>query len=122
MQGSTDALVTTGGWHHVMISFDMNNIALRHFYIDGADADNSTTTYTIGQILALNRNSLFIGGDDGFGSDFNGCLAELWVDDTYIDLSVSANRDKFYLAGAPVDLRRGCDSNRQPAGSLHEIC
>ena len=102
--GFGDPLITAGTWKHVMFSFDTTSTALRHLYINGVNATDSWTTYTVSGVPALDRDSLYIGADDGFGGDFGGCIAELWIDDVYTDFSNATNRDKFFNAGVPADL------------------
>ena len=61
-------------------------------------------TYAASSTLALALGNLYIGNNDSMETPYGGDMAELWMDDTYIDFSVQANREKFALAGKPQDL------------------
>lgn len=118
VQGNSDTVTGSATWHHVMLSIDTSSTSNRHIYIDGVDASDGWATYTVDGIMALDRTDIYIGEDDGGGGDYAGCLAELWVDDSYIDFSNSANRAKFFNAGDPVDL--GSTGNI-PTGSAPDL-
>lgn len=100
---STSTFATGGGWHHFIASWDLAATTAQ-MYIDDVDEANITvgpTDDTIdyaqtGQTIgARSDSSLFV----------NGSLQEFWLTDTFIDLSVTANRRKWYsAAGKPVDL------------------
>lgn len=95
---------TTGQWYHILFSCDLTSTSLRHFYINGASSVGAWTTYS-NDTMVLDRTDLNIGADDGLGNDFDGEMGPLWIDNTYIDFSVSSNREKFAdTAGDPVDL------------------
>lgn len=104
-------------WHHYMISFDLANVSLRSAWIDGAAASPTWTTYT-NDTLDLNpaspRNRIFGGANTTPDERYVGDIADLWLNDAYLDLTSSANRNKFYLNGRPVDL--GADGSA-PTGS-----
>lgn len=110
------ALTILGGstWHHCMFSIDAAN-SLEHFYVDGVDRLAGTTLNNANADWTRNPVNLgtFLNGTFG---DMEGCLTEFYYNtDEYMDLSVAANREKFYTAlGLPADL--GADGSN-PTGS-----
>ncbi len=116
---ANNAAYDDGAWHHLMWSVDMNNAANRHLYIDGV-SDINITTYT-------NANLDFTDTDWMFGSalptsqnnPWGGDVADVWIAlGQYIDLSVQANREKFYLTSAPVYMGAAGDL---PTGSAPTV-
>ena len=77
------------------------NGSTQHLYLDGVEDLNSVTNTD--DNIDYTRNNYVIGRSAGVGSHWNGDMADYIFDDTYIDLSVVANREKFILDGAPVD-------------------
>ena len=92
-------------WHHILFSFDMNDSASQHLYIDGVDDLQTCNNYT-DEEFSLGTGTLFIGRDYGGAGYFDGDLADFWIDvGTYLDLSVAGNREKFRSAnGMPMFL------------------
>ena len=111
-----------GAWHHVMISMNANAGGSSRYQVcvDGA-APLSGTADVSALNLTMNGETLtrfYFGSAAGSGL-WPGDLAYCWVDiGNSIDLSVQANREKFILAGAPVDL--GGDGSI-PTGSAPEF-
>lgn len=105
---------TNAGWNHILCSGNLATGA-KHIYVnDGSDINSSGQVFT-------NDNIDFTGSFEiGRANDithlpFYGSMAEFWMDDSYIDFSVEANRRKFYSAtGTAVDL--GSDGST-PTGS-----
>ena len=111
-----ETLVADGAWHHVMLSVNANTTTAQ-LYVDGVSAG---TLYTLfDATFDFTHTNWGVGVDpQNNWNPFNGDLADLWVDfGTYIDLSVPANRAKFYNNG-PVNL--GATGNG-PTGSAPEI-
>jgi concanavalin A-like lectin/glucanase superfamily protein len=101
---STGTYVAGASWHHLLMSMDMANAAGSFIYVD--DANN-----TPGSGIFFNGNLDFtladwiIGAIGDSSLKFNGCLAELWFNTSWMDISNSANRRKFRsAAGKPVYL------------------
>ena len=102
-----------GVWNHVLCSYDLTDTGNRHLYVN--DADNLTVNTYTNDTIDYTLPDWGVGGlPDGSGL-FEGSLAEVWFEPTYIDLSIEANRRKFISAnGRPVDL--GADGST-PTGS-----
>ena len=107
-----------GQWHHIIFSFDASD-GNRHIYIDdsvGTPTFNTTSTFPIST-----TTEHVIGAKTTAGADkFDGEIADFWLDfNTYIDLSVAANRRQFIDAnGWPVDL--GTDGSKG-TGAIPDI-
>ena len=100
---NTSPITDTASWHHVMWSVDLENAANRHLYVDGV-SDLNVGTYEDEEI-DFSRTDHAIGASTGGGLKYNGCFADLWLAfGQYIDLSLAANRLKFYNFGSAVDL------------------
>ena len=71
-------------------------------YLDGVS--NKDSTVNVDQNVDWTQPDWGIGGRAASGANkFTGDIADLIIDDTYIDLSSSSNREKFILANSPVD-------------------
>jgi hypothetical protein len=111
--------ISDNQWHHIMFSFDMNNTANRHLYVDDISDLATITTYT-NDVLDFTRPGYGVGAAPNGTFLLDGDLADLWVDHgTYIDMSVTNNRRKFISAnGMPMYL--GPDGSI-PTGSPPDI-
>lgn len=111
----------TSGWHHVMASWDLSDPGKRHIYLDGV-ADMEMVSWTGHTNGSIQYSSPFytIGTNTPGVEMWNGGLADFWFDaNTYVDLSVEANRRKFIDAdGNPVYL--GANGSL-PTGSAPDI-
>lgn len=91
-------------WTHVMASWDLNTNA-SHFYVNGLS--NQTVSTRLNQTIsyASQVNSSFGISLPSELGPLNAAVADAYVNMAgYLDLSVQANREKFILNGAPVDL------------------
>ena len=82
---------------HILVSIDLSNTTKRHIYLNDSVASSSWSTYTNDNIdftLPYHR----ISGDSWNSSYFGGRLSNLYLDYTYRDLSVEANRRYFITA------------------------
>lgn len=96
-----NVVVTDGVWHHFMASWDLSSPSKRHLYVDGVDV--LVPLVFTDDAINWAQTQTSIGYDNGSG--FEGLLAELWVDNSYIDLSLESNRLKFRTAaGKPAVL------------------
>lgn len=102
---SNGSLHSAFGWRHCICSFDLATGA-KHIYLDDV-SDYNQFTFTDDETVDWTLTSWAVGADDSGspGALMNGDVADLWVDNSYIDLSVAANRRKFIDGnGKPVDL------------------
>lgn len=109
-------LVNTG-WHSFLLAIDMDAtpdvMQLRLDDVDETLDDQSGPNS--GQIGLSLGTDWGIGGISGGGSRADVEIADMWLDDTFLDLDVEANRRKFIDAsGKPVGL--GSDGST-PTGS-----
>jgi len=93
---------------HVLVSFDMANAANRHVYINDVAVTPTYTTYDNTNLLfSTNTYRHVVGSGWVFNtiSDYtNGRLSNVFLDYTYRNLSVEANRRLFITAeGTPAD-------------------
>lgn len=96
----SSAITDTASWHHCAFSIDLANSSNRHLYIDGV-SDLTVTTYTNTNI-EFTTTEHTLGADGSDTSKLNANLADFWMNNTYLDLSVAANRAKFRTsAGKP---------------------
>lgn len=117
---SSTSVTAASGWVHLVASWDVAT-STAHLYINGVEDKNvlfitdNTIDYTLTQWV-VGSNSLA-----SSSLHWNGAMADLYLNTAeYVDLSISANRAKFFDAG-PVDL--GSDGSTptgsQPAIWLH---
>lgn len=101
---SATTFTSTAVWYHVMWSIDLTDSGKRHFYVDGVDDSPSWNTYD-NNLMEFTEPDHAFGARVGGSTKINACFADPWFAfGQYIDLSVAANRLKFYNAGSPVDL------------------
>ncbi len=114
--------VTDGNWHHIMFSFNATTNTW-HYYQDGVAY---SSTYVNPGPGISNVDYDFTDSAWGLGVDpqnnwnpFMGGLADFWLDfGTYVDLSVAANREKFYLNSSAVYLGQ---NGELPTGSTPDL-
>ena len=112
-RNTTSTFVIANGWVHYMASWDLSGPTV-HIYRNGVDDDAGGGTL-LDNAIDYTRTDHYAGSASGGGSKWDGDIADLYyAPGQYLDLSNSANRDKFYLAGKPVDL--GADGST-PTGT-----
>lgn len=106
-------------WHHLVFSFDLSDINKRHIYLDDVSDITAPDTY-IDDFIDATITEIAVGGGPTGLLKFSGDLADLWIDfETYIDLSVEANRRKFISAsGMPMYLG---EDGSLPTGAAPDI-
>jgi hypothetical protein len=113
----TDAAVFDSNWHHILISVDLSNSSKRHFYVDDVAEAVTWGTYTNDDIDWGGVDQINIGSNVSGALPWDGCMAELYLNNTYLDLSVEANRRQFITAsGTPAarDANGGWMGSGQP--------
>ena len=89
-----------GNWHHIMVSWDLSDINKKHLYIDGVNCLTTVTTYNDANITWTAPDWII-----GSGTATDVKVYDTWMDNSYIDLSIAGNREKFRSAtGCPVYL------------------
>ncbi len=100
---ATVPILVADGWVHILASWDLSDTGKRHVYINGVDVTNPII-YTDDTIAYSSDNWNIGARGDTFGR-LDGMLSELYFNNTYLDLSIEANRLKFRGAdGKPVYL------------------
>lgn len=109
---SNNSVFTYNAWHHILMSWDVAT-STTHLYMDGADVKSLGSTNNA-NIVYSTMDSWTVGADNGTTGKWNGGIAEVYfAPNQYLDFSVQANREKFILAGKPVDLG---DDGSTPTG------
>lgn len=101
LQSTVDVL--DGSWHHCLAAWDTETAENNKIYIDGVDRTNivsranSNIDYTFG--------SFYSGASSSGGNKLNADVADLWwAHNQWLDITSSANREKFAKNGRPVNL------------------
>jgi hypothetical protein len=97
----------------VLVSWDLS-VPKISVYVDGVDVTGTPTVLT-NDTIGYSQSNYKLGADYNNASTFNGAIELLYFDDSYIDLSVSANRDKFLAANIGSD-------GSGPTGSQPLLC
>lgn len=111
---STSTFTDATGWIHVLASWDLANTTA-HLYINGVDDAGTVTANNLD--IDYTQTNHVVGAFTGGSSNFlNADIAELYFNfSEYLDISDSANRQKFISAnGKPVDFG---DDGSEPTGS-----
>jgi len=104
LEGQTpNATISANTWTHILLSFDLSSTSNRYIYVNDTLVSSPTwTTYTNDNIDFTQPNH-DIALDNGTNS-YEGRLSHLFLDYTYRDLSVTANRRLFIDSdGQPSD-------------------
>ena len=113
-QGQTTATFTDSvntGWHHVLVAVSLVATPKRHIYVDDVNDQNDVSGPGSGGTIDMTNTDWDVGQRSNNSARFFGFLSEVWFTDTYIDITVAANRRKFITAGLkPVNL--GPDGSR----------
>ena len=86
--------VISNTWTHILISIDLANTSNRYVYINDKLASVTWSTY-IDDSINFTQSKHNIGSYTNGSSPFTGRLAHVFLDYTYRDLSVTANRRLF---------------------------
>lgn len=95
------AITDATGWVHIYVCIDLANTSNRKIYTNGTSNTLTVTTYTDDTIdFAIATTPKYtIGASSSGGNKVFATLAELWMDDTYLD-----NVAAFASAGKPIYL------------------
>ena len=100
---SNTAFTASSSWIHVIAAWDLATPEAHLFINDANDeaAGSTETDDTLDYTLADWSMGAAVAG----GGKLNACLSEFWFEDTFVDITVEANRRKFISATSkPVDL------------------
>jgi hypothetical protein len=104
--GTTASYTTNAAWRHILASWDTTGGGTSHLYINNV-SDKSVRYGSTGQDVGY-VFPFAVGTEAGSAgtSNFNGGMAEIWFNPTFLDLSVASNRAKFIdpTTLKPVDL------------------
>ena len=91
-------------WSHVLISADMTSTLNRYVYVDDIDYSSTISWYSYSNAdINFTNNNPVIGSTYASADYSKGRLAHLFLDHTYRDLSITANRRLFIDAdGKPA--------------------
>jgi|ETN02SMinimDraft_2_1059926.scaffolds.fasta_scaffold56275_1 hypothetical protein len=114
---STDTYIATDGWTHFLATWNLAT-GTNYMYVDSVDVldgGSATSDFTI-DYQTTGWTNFAHNGSGGVGMwIYDGEVADLWFDDSYMDITDSANRLKFIDGdGKPVDLG---DDGSKPTGS-----
>lgn len=109
-------------WNHIMFSIDTSDTASMRRYVNGVEFTGSIFAPNpfIDDVFDLTSGEYAVGSNPTAISVLEGDIADFWIDfDTFIDLSVQANREKFLnTSGNPVFLG---NNGNIPTGSAPDI-
>lgn len=100
---TTNAVYSNNTWTHVVLSYDSASTSTRYCYVNGVSTAMTYSTYRTDLNSGLyDIGTIGIGARNNYNTfDFqsNGNMSQLWIDNSYTDLSVTANRQRFYNSG-----------------------
>lgn len=109
------SITNDGSYHNLLWSVDTAVANSHYLYLDDVLIDGPVTAVNNAANTAAVGNWVLGGRNDG-SQLFNGCMADFFYAQAYLDLSVTANRRKFISASKqPVNL--GADGSI-PLGSV----
>lgn len=115
MRTGSNTVTVAAGWVHVCGSWDLAT-STTHLYVNGVSS-KTVTTVSDGTVPYA-TGVAYVGALQNNFQKFNGSLAEVWFDTTFIDFSVQSNREKFRtVTGHPVPLA----SDGTPSGLTQPI-
>lgn len=95
---------TNTGWHHLLIAAQLDVTPVGLVFLDDSALAKSDNTAPVNGSIDFTTADHFVAANDGSGK-FNGELAEFYLTNEFLDISVEANRRKFIDGnGFPVDL------------------
>ncbi len=98
-QTSASEYLADSGWHCFMASIDADVADSPSMWVDDV-LENDNPVQTVDAVYSSQNNATIPGA-----STLVGCLGPIWINDSYIDFRIEANRRKFLsAAGKPVYL------------------
>lgn len=115
--GDSTVLLQDDSWNHILLAWDLAN-SIGMCYINDTDAYSANSTNVISDTpvgYSRSNERMTIGGGEYIGSFWYECMAVVWFDTSYLDISVQANRRKFITSGGLPEVL-GVDGS-SPTGS-----
>lgn len=121
---NTNIIPEDDTWRHCLLAWDTNFSAgnkIGQIYVDDVDRYNGVNDASAAFNVEYNVNDWGVSNNIVRTSSayIDGGISELWFDDTYIDISVKANRRKF-ISSSKRPVKLGSDGSR-PTGSQPAI-
>lgn len=91
---SSNVEITGNTFVHVLFSADLSDTSKRHVYINDV-ADVPTYTYYVDDLVDFTTENHYVGVDSSLSTKAFGRFSHVYLDHTYRDLSVEANRRLF---------------------------
>lgn len=110
--------ISTSDWNHVLAAWDLSSDATCHLYTNGSD--NTSLSIRTNNAIDYTQADWFVGryNTPATTGRLIGDLAEVWFDDSYLDITSSVVRETFARNGRPVSLG---SSGQLPTGSAPKI-
>lgn len=110
----TSTGLSTSNWNHVLAAWDLSADATCNIYVNGSSDTNLVSRTN--DAIDYTQSNWYVGryNTPATTGRLVGDLAEVWFDDSYLDITSSAVREKFAKSGRPVNL--GSDGST-PTGS-----
>jgi hypothetical protein len=108
--------MSTGNWYHLLLSFDASDTAKRHIYVSDVAQTLDVTSYAnINVDWTTGNFAIGCIPTGSLGNNINARMTDLWIDDTYLDITSSAVRRKFITAAGKPTILGAAGQN--PTGS-----
>ena len=100
---STGTILSDGGWHHVVASWNQTS-QTQHFYLDGVQ-DKASGGINNAGVIDYTRGTHTLGAFQDASQKINADIAQFYLTTEFIDLSNATNLAKFITTdGTPVDM------------------
>jgi len=99
---SNTTYTASSSWIHILASWNLATPEA-YLYINNADDEAAGSTET-DDTIDYTHSEWAVGATDSGTFKFDGCISELWFEDTFIDITQASNRAKFISGGKPVNL------------------
>lgn len=107
--------VINGGWRHLLIAAQLDVTPIVQIFVDDAVQTQTVFTAPVNGDIDWTEADFAVGATTGAANKLNSDLAEVYLTNEFLDISVESNRRKFITAlGKPVEL--GADGST-PTGT-----
>jgi len=91
---SVSALLVKDTWTHIVMSVDTTDLAKRNVYVNDVPVSVLWDTY-INDVINFSNTPYYVGSNSTTSTLFKGRMSHVFLDTSYYDLSVDANRRLF---------------------------